>query len=377
MDSDFANFSAIAGSRVDGGAGILHGVSIITEGEAAGRNSGTMIDRTTLVQIRDAILSFSDGVKVKLSQSKEHDGSAGQIVGAIKNPRIDGNQLRGDLHLLKSSRHFDFIIELSAKMPDQFGLSIVVPKKFESKGGNDYLRCDEISSVDIVEAPAANKALFSQTNNQTMSAIKYKNGKDGEHHAECDCKECMSKHSKKELSAYIADLLGLSSEAGDDAIKAKFTAFVDSATAPAKKPESTPSAPAAPVELSKLPEFTALTAKLESAITQLSAIQETAKSAAAASKAQEISALVAEASREGKVIGLTDVQLSKLSIDDIKEMLSKLPKNQLRLSRASSPTKTGTSVPTFKTPEERTEFCRTEREKGAEELNQVFAQFAK
>jgi hypothetical protein len=191
-------FSAVATKQnVDADKGIIYGVSVITEGEAAGANAGTWVDQTTLSQIHTVASKFPDGIKVKLSQSKEHDGSAGQIVGALKGFRIDGSQVRADLHLLKSDENFGKIIEMSATMPSEFGLSIVFPKESEKVDGKTCLRCSDIYSIDIVASPAANPSgLFSKE-------VVVKFAADGKTHEKtCECKECMSKNSKTQMTFY-------------------------------------------------------------------------------------------------------------------------------------------------------------------------------
>ena len=338
-------FSAIATSeKVDGGAGVIFGVSVITLGEAAGKNSGTWIDHTTLNQISDVAKKYPDGVKVKLSQSKEHDGSAGQIVGVLKSFRVSGDRVRADLHLLKSDENFAKIIEMSSTMPSEFGLSVVIPKETEKVSGKDCLRCSEIYSIDLVEAPAANPTgLFSkQTEPTTMSAIKYKEGTSGTHHSECECKECMSKHSKKEMSAFIASIFGLSAEASEADIQAAFKASKTAA-----------------------PDLTEIT-------TKLSRLEAANVEALKLAKKAEVDALVAEASRDGKVIPLTDVQLSKMETADIKEMINKLPKTVQMSRRPVTVAKTadGKDITNKRSPEFK-QFAASRLAEGARELGEL------
>ncbi len=341
-------YSAIAGNeKVDGTSGIISGVSVITLGEAAGKNSGTFIDRTTLNQIADVAKKYPDGVKVKLSQNKEHDGSAGQIVGVLKSFRVDGDRVRADLHLLKSDDNFAKIIEMSQSMPSEFGLSIVIPKEIEKIDKKECLRCSEIYSIDLVEAPAANpNGLFSAKPNMT---IKYAKGDSGEHDKECECKECMSKHSKKEMSAMIAGILGLSAEATDEEISTAFKA---------SRGDN-----AAVLELAK---------KIEEATTELTRFKTANAEIVALTKKNEIAALVAEASRDGKQIPLTDVQLSKMEVADIKEMITKLPKTvQMTRRPIESPKTTDGKVITDRRSPEFKAFAASRLAQGARELGEL------
>lgn len=160
MSQTITLFAAAAGSRVDAEAGILRGVSIITEGEAKGH--GILIDSTTLEQVKACIDAFGeDGVKVKVDHWSGFDG----IVGTLRSAEIDGAQLRGDLHLLSNHDARQRILEMAEAMPSQFGLSIAfsgVAEQVSAKAEDGtetsatFARCTELFSVDLVDQPAAN-----------------------------------------------------------------------------------------------------------------------------------------------------------------------------------------------------------------------------
>jgi hypothetical protein len=332
-------YSAIATKeRVDGGAGIIYGVSVITIGEAVGHEQ--FVDKTTLSQICGVASKFPDGIKVKLSQSSEHDGSAGQIVGNLRAFRQDGNHVRADLHLLKSDDNFQKIIEMASNMPSAFGLSVVIPHNTEELSGKDYIRCDDIYSIDLVEAPAANPTgLFSSKTLMSKENIKFANGKDGDHAKDCDCKNCMSAGKKKEMSAFIADMLGLSADSDEAAIKSAFTALVEKATAPAPAKKADP----IPVmELSKDPVILALTKKLDETTAELARIQSGAVNQMALAKKTEIDTLLARASSEGRVVPFETADLYEvkdgvctihMEPSKLSKMIEKLPKDTITLSR--------------------------------------------
>ena len=333
-------FSAIAGnSKVDAEQGVIYGVSVITEGECAGKHKGSFIDHTTLEKLLSLASGFKDGIKVKLSMNREHDGSVGQIVGSLKSFRIDGKQLRADLHLLKSDDNFGKIVEMSSKMPEAFGLSVVVPNHYEKVNGKNTLRPTDIFSVDLVEEPAANKTgLFSAKSN--MSDIKYAKGDSGDHAHDCECKECMSKKSKHDA--------GL-----DPALLVQLSATINTAVAEAIKP---------------------LSAKLTEAETQLAAFKSQGDAAALSAKKNEIAGLVAEATRDGKVVPLTDDELAKMDIATVKSMFSKLPAGQVKLTgkRGLTPPRTADGKPAFTTAEERILFCQSKQAEGAAQLTAAF-----
>jgi hypothetical protein len=147
---------AATGGAVDTAAGIVRGVSLITEGPALGHQ--VQVDRTTLEQVKTAAEKYEGGLKVKL----DHNSGAGDIVGFIDNLRIDGQKLLGDLHLLENSPHRDYILEIANKIPDTFGLSIAFsgPSEMAQDKKTVLQRCSEIYSVDIVSEPAANPTGF-------------------------------------------------------------------------------------------------------------------------------------------------------------------------------------------------------------------------
>ena len=144
-------FAASAGV-IDSEAGIIRGVSLITKGPALGH--GVMIDDKTLEQVKTAAEQYSGGLKVKLN----HSGGAGDIVGYIDTLRVSGEKLLGDLHLLQTSPHRAYILEIAERIPDTFGLSIAFsgPSEKSSDKLTTLQRCSEIYSVDLVSEPAAN-----------------------------------------------------------------------------------------------------------------------------------------------------------------------------------------------------------------------------
>lgn len=137
---------------IDSDTGIIRGVSIITEGVALGH--GVIVDAKTLQQVQQAASEYAGGLKVKLN----HSGQVGDIVGYLDTLRISGKKLLGDLHLLDSSPHRQYILEIARKIPETFGLSIAFsgPSELAADKKTMLQRCSEIFSVDVVDSPAAN-----------------------------------------------------------------------------------------------------------------------------------------------------------------------------------------------------------------------------
>jgi Mu-like prophage I protein len=338
--------------RVDAQKGIIFGVSVISIGEARGHNM--FVDRTTLEQFLKVAKTHKDGIKTKFGD--DHKAGAKNINGTLRNFRIDGDKVRADLCLLKSDAHFTKLIEMSQEMPDEFGLSASFSGNHELVGNEVMVRCSEIYSVDIVSDPAANKSLFSQPD-------KTKSMKD------------------------IALSLGLPETATEAEIKTKITNLCKyeaeakqkmEAEAEAKKKLEAEEKKKKELEGKAEGEGEKFSA-LEARLVELSSKFEAAEKAAAAKvadaekavKLSEIKNLLADASRDGKVVPLSETELCALPIESVKTMLSKLPKGQIKLSTAPQPpTKDG--KPVDKTSPEFVQFIKARREAGAIELNALF-----
>lgn len=323
--SNFCGFRAIETNQaVDCESGVIRGVSVITVGEAAGHN--LWVDGDTLSQLNE--LSGKRGsIKVKINHPVDGSTPAFEsTAGQLNNFRVEGNHVRADLELLKSEALYDKIMEMAQQMPKDFGLSVRVAYEKETKDGKDFLRPTDIESVDLVDSPAANP-------NGLFSAKPAK------------------QPTNKPMSALIAKALGLAETASEPEVVAELSKRLDAAK---------------PTDLTELTkQITGFTAK----ITEL---DQKAKDAAESARKTEVAALVAEASRDGKVVPLTDAQLAKMDIADIKEMLTKLPKSQVSLQRKPMElpkNKDGVRLQ----GRELVEFCRQKQAEGIEALNQKFA----
>jgi hypothetical protein len=146
---------------------VIEGVSIISIGEAKGH--GLYVDETTLMQVKECAESYKGGVKVNL----DHGAGIKDIVGFVNNFRIVGKQLLGDLNLLETSPMRDYVMEISSKLPDTFGISIAFTGPIREVEGLAFASCTELYSADLVQTPAANATgLFSFTVKQVDSFSK-------------------------------------------------------------------------------------------------------------------------------------------------------------------------------------------------------------
>jgi hypothetical protein len=165
--SNFCTQFATLDNRIDAAEGVIYGVAVITKGPALGH--GMSVDDTTLAGVVAQANTYEGGMKVKL----DHTDSAGAIVGYLRNFRIEGDAVRADLTLLKSSPHRDYVLEIASTIPDTFGLSISFSGADEKIGDHVFARCTEIYSADIVSEPAANPSgLFQAGDTQPTSPIQ-------------------------------------------------------------------------------------------------------------------------------------------------------------------------------------------------------------
>jgi hypothetical protein len=132
-------------------ASLIPAVYILSQGEAKGHD--LYIDKISLEQAFELMKKAPNGVKVKMN----HGSGLDAVVGFARNPRIEGDKLKADLHLLKSSPHYALIKEMADEAPDQFGVSLAFMNESETIDGKDYIRPQSIASADLVSSPASNE----------------------------------------------------------------------------------------------------------------------------------------------------------------------------------------------------------------------------
>lgn len=181
----------------DSGAGIIRQCAVITVGEALGHD--LWIDQEFLSQVSDAINATETGVKMRFTHPDMSGDGLGSYLGRAKNASIDGNIIRADMHLSKSSRKTPdgdlggYVMQLAEEDPEAFGLSIAFDPDEEAEiafalehgayinafdeldlteyrspdpnNTENYLHCrlKALKAVDAVDCPAANpNGLFSK-----------------------------------------------------------------------------------------------------------------------------------------------------------------------------------------------------------------------
>jgi phage I-like protein len=202
--------------------------------------------------------------------------------------------------------------------------------------------------VDIVSAPAATNGLFFSENNNNQS---------------------------NKMNKDYAVLLGLPETATEDEIKLALSASKDKLCkyeADEKKrleAEAKKLAEANEGEGEKK-KFSTLEKQVLELSASLTAINANAEAAKASAHKAEIEGIKAEAGRDGKVIPVSDESLIKLSIGEIKDMVSKLPKGQLKLNRGVNLPTGKDNKPLDKNSPEFKAFCAEKQREGALALGQ-------
>jgi hypothetical protein len=224
---------------------VIEGVSIISIGEAKGH--GLYVDETTLMQVKVCAESYKGGVKVNL----DHGAGIKDIVGFVNNFRIVGKQLLGDLNLLETSPMRDYVMEISSKLPDTFGISIAFTGPIREVEGLAFASCTELYSADLVQTPAANATgLFSFTAKQVDSFSK-------------QMEDATIEIEPKEDEVSIADIVSRLA-----ALETAFGDYKSKMEMPAEEPAAEPMKEEMAAELSAISK---LEAKLDSIISNFGA----------------------------------------------------------------------------------------------------------
>jgi phage terminase small subunit len=271
----------LASSHIDREAGIIFGVSVITEGPALGHD--LIVDAKTLEQLKASSTTFSSGVKVKA----EHKGGVSEILGVIKDFRVEGKKLIGDFHLLSTAQGREHVLELAEKMPDTFGLSV----SFQGDPEGNKARCTKIRSVDLVADPAANPGgLFEEVD------------KCGRDMSKPDPTLEKEKSPKDEETTELADAAGIDAlTARVEALEKLIKAAIEAEGAEQEKTKLESEEPTAmSAILAKLTEFSAKQEAMAELLKNTSSVSVSASSATGKAKTTTFSEKVSEYMATGK-----------------------------------------------------------------------------
>lgn len=121
------------------------------------------LDAKTLEQMAESGNSRPE-IKAKLKH-----GDIDDLIGGYSGFRIEGDKLRADLKFMTKipAENRDYVIEMAQRFSTEVGNSVdfdpVFESGFSSEGKKIALaRCKKLSSVDVVDTPAATSGLFSE-----------------------------------------------------------------------------------------------------------------------------------------------------------------------------------------------------------------------
>jgi len=179
--------AAAQGFGVDREHRVIHGVAVVTKGEALGHQ--LWLDETFLDSVVEQGNLAKAGVKSRFDHPNASGTSMGTMLGRVKSLRRDGDVVRGDLHLLEAASKTPdgdlagYVMDLAEEDPQAFGASIVftgeelVQKDEQGEPLKDALplaRLKKLMAADVVDQPAANPGgMFSVEDSLAAKATQF------------------------------------------------------------------------------------------------------------------------------------------------------------------------------------------------------------
>lgn len=167
--------------RVDRSAKVIFGASLMQEGDLNDERQWT-VDSGTLANALELMSRSNSGAKARFTHPNMSADGMGSYLGRWKNPRIDGNTLRADLHFADSAFKTpngdlaSYVMDMAEESPEDFGISLATKVnhaemeklKLEKHAENAEwkgrvpMRFRAIHAADVVDEPAATRGgLFS------------------------------------------------------------------------------------------------------------------------------------------------------------------------------------------------------------------------
>ena len=190
--------------KVDRDKGIIHGIAVVTMGEAKGH--GVSLDEEFIDATVKNGNNIPKGLKSRFGHPNMSSSAVGTLLGRVKNFRKEVENgvpiARGDLHLTESAKTapqgdlYTHVLDLAEHDPDQFGTSIVFERgdtykrnkegekvgRFNQDGtrnsdyseieGPEFVEQKALRADDVVDEPAANpNGLFSAFSADQPAAV--------------------------------------------------------------------------------------------------------------------------------------------------------------------------------------------------------------
>lgn len=149
-----------AAEAIDTAHGIIRGCTVAKSGVQAtgkfyvapdGKEYPVFTDAKTLDTLMTAAKAAGKRVKVR----EDHVDEVGSRAGYADEFRLtDDGRVTADIHLFKTYKHREVVLETSLETPEEIGLSIDFTSSFELSEGRALMRVDELHAVDIVDEGA-------------------------------------------------------------------------------------------------------------------------------------------------------------------------------------------------------------------------------
>jgi hypothetical protein len=124
-------------------------ISVCTAGPALGHDC--FLDSTTLRQVCEL-----GNAEAPLKVFPDHNETVTDLIGAMRNFRIEGDQVKADLELISENPLSNYYAKILDLFPDSIGFSIAWAGSLEPIEGKNFARLDTLTSCDLVSQPAAN-----------------------------------------------------------------------------------------------------------------------------------------------------------------------------------------------------------------------------
>lgn len=188
----FRTSLATGADRVDRKNNIIFGASLIQLGDLNDDRDWT-VDDGTLSNALEIMQRGNNGSKARFTHPNMSADGMGSYLGRWKNLRIDGDKLRGDLHVAQSAFKTPngdlgtYVMDMAEEDPESFGVSLATRiddeamknLKAEKKTsdpawkGRTPLRFKAVHAADVVDEPAATRGGFfslSEVDNRNLPA---------------------------------------------------------------------------------------------------------------------------------------------------------------------------------------------------------------
>lgn len=177
--------------RVDRRANVIFGAALMQAGDL---NNGDArpwtVDAKTLAQAEQFASRSNNGIKARFTHPNMSSDGMGSYLGRWKNVRVDGDTLRGDLHIADAAFNApqgdlgSYVLELAESDPESFGVSLATrldqddlqsfeeteQRRQRETAPAEYsrnkwpMRFADVRAGDIVDEPAATRGgLFDLT----------------------------------------------------------------------------------------------------------------------------------------------------------------------------------------------------------------------